>query len=384
MDIKVRPVQSKRDLKIFIELPYKLYKDNPNWVPPLLMEMWLRLDKKKNPLFQHLDAEYFIAYLNGEPVGRITAHVDHEHNKFWKEKTGFFGFFECINLPQVGFALLDAAEAWLRKKRMKKIRGPFHFNTNDESGLLVSGFHSPSVTMMPYHHPYYQNILEAWGLKKVKDLVAYIIRRTPELEARLGKILEKLHRAAQRAVKSGFKIRRLNLKKWKQEAEILWGVYNQAWSKNWGFVPMNKDEFLLLAKGLKDIVKDTGLALIIESPEGEPAAFGLAIPDLSPTLQKSMGKINLKFLWSFLFELPKSSGFRIITLGVVHKFQKKGVDALLYYGMLKRGLESGYKWCEASWMLEDNYQIIRPTEFIGGHCYKVYRIYEKPIRSRKK
>ncbi len=384
MGVKVVPVRGKKDLNKFIKFPWKIYRDDPNWVPPLLMEIKSRLDKKKNPLFSHVDAEYFLAYKDGTLAGRITAHIDHLYNETWNEKSGFFGFFESINDEEVARALFEEVEKWHRSRGMERVMGPFEFNTNDECGLLIEGFDTPPMIMMPHHKPYYKELIEKQGYRKIKDLVAYIFRRDDkELTEKLEKVLKRIKSNAEWAMRNGFTVRPINLKNFYPEVERLKEIYNEAWSKNWGFVPFTEEEFIELAKGLK-LLADPELAPIAEyaRPDGtkEPAGFALVLPDANQIFKEIDGKLFPFGFVKLITGLKKIKRGRLLTLGVKHKFHKKGVDSLLYYQIFTKALEKNYEAVEASWILEDNMQMRKPIEFMGGKVYKTYRIFVKNLK----
>jgi hypothetical protein len=378
MSVEVYPVRNKKDLKKFLMLPFSIYRDDPYWVPPLVIEERKRFDPKKNPFYEHAQVELFVAEKNGEPVGRITAHIDENYNTFHGEKTGFFGFFESINDQSVANSLFDTASQWLKERGMNKILGPMSFNTNDVCGLLIDDFSSPPVVMMSYNPKYYVQLLENYGFVKAKDLLAYIIEVTNEWLKFARRLEERLSRLAKRAQENGFTIRDVNLKDLDNEVKKLREIYNEAWEKNWGFVPMTEKEFYKLAKELKTIVEPT-LVKIVEY-KGEPAAFGLMIPDVNEVLIKMKGKLFPFGIFHFIFGMKKIKRLRLLALGIKKSFRKKGADSLLYYSMLKSGLElKRYDSCEVSWLLEDNYLIIRAVEFMGGKPYKTYRLYEKSL-----
>ncbi|MBW8773318.1 MAG: N-acetyltransferase, partial [Gemmatimonadetes bacterium] len=223
------------DLKQFIDLPYRILARDPKWVPPLRMEVGALLDKAKNPFFEHATAEYFLAARGGEVVGRIAASHNRLHNEIHRDKTGFFGFFECVDDQQVADALLKAADQWVRAQGLDTLRGPASFSVNDECGLLVDGFDTPNVVMMPHNPPYYQRLLEQAGFTNAKDLLAYEGGNadhpvdTPE----------RLKRAVQITLqRNGITLRKLDMKRFAAEVDLIKKIYNEAWEKNWGFVPM--------------------------------------------------------------------------------------------------------------------------------------------------
>jgi len=378
MSIEITPVKNPVALKQFINLPWEIYKHDPNWVAPLLMEARKEFDRSKNPFFQHAEAEYFLALKNGRPVGRITAQVDRNHVEFHNEKTGFFGFFESINDPEVGTGLLNAATEWIKSQGMEKVQGPFSFNTNGMSGLLIDGFDEDPRMMMPYNPPYYAEFIENAGYAKIKDLVAMDAPLDEKFVEIMDKLIPKLDRVAERAFKSGYTIRDANMKDFDNELNRLWEIYNAAWERNWGFVPMNRDEFTAQADQLKQIVIPE-LAVIVEHGD-EPVGFGLALPDINQALKPINGRLFPFGVFKLLSGIKKIDTLRLLTLGFKKSVQKRGVDAMLYSRMLKAAMKMPrFKVVECSWMLEDNILMIRIIERIGGEITKTYRVYEKSL-----
>ena len=371
MGVKVKQVEGKRDLKEFIRLPWSIYRDDPYWVPPLISETKKNFDKNRNPYFDHSEAAFFIVEKNGKPVGRIIAHIDNLYISFQQEKVGFFGFFECTNDYDCAKALFDAASEWLSKRGMPLIRGPFNFSTNSEVGLLVDGFEDSPVVMMTYNPRYYVDLVERYGFVKAKDIYAYIID-TPEIPERLENIMSKLANRAE------FKIRRIDMKKLKSEIKLVKEIYNSAWEKNWGFVPMTEREFDEMAKNLKLIV-DPDLALLAEY-KGKPIAFLLAVPDINFALKHiRSGRLFPFGIFKLLYWSKRITKIRVLTLGVIREFRKKGVELALYYEIFKAGIKNGYREAELSWILEDNFLMRKGIEDFGGRIYKTYRFYEKKL-----
>ncbi len=379
--VKVRPVESKKDLMKFIKFPWKVYRDYPAWVPPLISEEKKKFDPKENPFYDHAKVQLFLAERDGEVVGRISAHIDHNYNEFHDEKTGLWGFFETINDFEVAKALFDAVFEFHSREGMEQVLGPASFSTNDVTGMLLDAYDLPPVIMMPYNPPYYVELVEKYGFKKAKDLLAYLITVDDEFKRFADRLQKRLKPMAERALAHGYTIRNANLKKWKEEVEKILIIYNDAWEKNWGFVPWTREEFFHIANDLRQIVIPE-LGKIVEK-DGEPVAFGLVIPDANVVIKKLNGRIVGPGLFAalpYLLNIKKISRTRLITLGIRKGFRKSGVDSLLYYEMLKAGLSLGYlKECEVSWLLEDNYLIIRATEFMRGKHYKTYRLFVKPI-----
>jgi len=378
MGIDIIQVRSGRDLRRFIRLPWQLYEGDPNWVAPLISDEHKRFNPKKNPFFEHAEVQLFLALSNGRPVGRISAHIDHLHNEFHGEKTGFFGFFEAPNDSEVAKALLKAAEEWLSSRGMELVRGPMSFNSNDLIGLLVEGFERPPAIMMPYNPPYYAELIEDAGYKKAKDLFAYTITIDEGFRATLEDLRPRLEAISQRARRKGFTVRPVNLKDFDGEVKRLMEIYNEAWERNWGFVPLTEKEFIAQAKGLKKILIPQ-LAVIVELG-GEPVGFGVALPDFNQAIGAANGRLLPFGIIKLLWRARRIDGLRLLTLGIKRKYRVRGVDALIYLELLRAGLSlPQYKWCECSWILEDNLPMIRALELVESRPSKVYRVYEKPL-----
>jgi GNAT superfamily N-acetyltransferase len=373
-NVIVLPTETKRDLLEFIKFPWEVYKDDPNWVPPLLVERKVFFDKKKNPFFQHADVIFYLAKRNGKTVGRITGIVNYKHIETHQEKVGFFGFFECIKEYEVAKLLLDSVRQWLKSKGMEIMRGPANYSSNEEWGFLTEGFDSPPVIMMTYNPPYYLEFMESYGMVKAKDLYAYYIDKNRLPPERVNKMAELIKK------RENITIRAINMKDFPGEVARIKQIYNAAWSKNWGFIPMTDDEFNHLAKSLKQVI-DPHLVFIAEVA-GKPAGFALALPDLNQALIRLNGRLFplgiLKLLWHTKIK-NKINGVRIITMGVVHEFQKRGIDTVFYVETFDVGIKRGYTWAEMSWVLEDNVMMNRVLDLLGATLYKKYRLYEIPI-----
>jgi len=378
MEIEVIPVHNHRELEQFIHLPWQLYQEDRYWVAPLLMDERKRFDPSQNPFFEHAEVQLLLALQRGEPVGRISVHIDTLHNEFHGEQTGFFGFFEVAQ-KEAAQALLEAAKGWLKRRGMKTIRGPFSFNSNGESGLLIQGFDSLPALMMPYNPPHYAELIEGCGFTKAKDLWAYVLVLGDEFRRRIKELEPRLASISQRALRQGVTIRNVNLKDFQGELKRLMEIYNEAWERNWGFVPLTEKEFMAQAEQLKRIVVPE-LAKIAELAE-EPIGFGLALPDFNQALHAIRGQLFPFGILKLLWKARRIDGLRMITLGVKRSYRRRGVDALLYLEMLRAGLSlRQYKTCECSWVLEDNDPMNRALALIGGQVTKVYRVYEKSLQ----
>ena len=371
--IDITAVRTKKDLMRFIKLPWKIYRDDRNWIPPLIMDRKKLLDRKKNPFFKHAEMEMFLAYKNGELAGRIAGITNENHNKFQDDNAGFFGFFESIDDQGVAAALLDRVKEWLKEKGKDGIFGPMNPSTNDETGLLIEGFETPPYIMMCHNPAYYQKLLEEYGLKKAKDLYAwYIDVRNYEIPPRLLEISEK--------VKSRYSIslRNLRLKDLHNELKLVLEVYNNAWSKNWGFVPMTTEEILHAANDLKQIADEE--FLLLAEKDGKPIGFSVTLPNLNEILiNVRNGKLFPTGLFKLLTGMKKIRNVRVVMLGVVKDFQKAGFGSIFYVETLRRAIARGFHGGEMSWILEDNYPMNSAIEMFGSKRHKIYRIYQDQL-----
>ncbi len=356
----------------FIQFPWKVYQGNPNWVPPLVSEVKFVLSEK-NPFFQHAEAAYFLARKNEETVGRIAAIIDRNHINIHNEQAGFFGFFECLPDIAVAQGLLDTASGWLKKRNISIMRGPMNPSTNDECGFLLEGFDSPPMIMMTYTPPYYLDYMAQCGLVKAKDLFAYIsVIKNVSAAPRLEKLA-----SAVKARVPGLVVRPADMKHFRKELEAVKDIYNCAWSRNWGFVPMTDEEIDSMAKRLKPLIVPE--LLIMAEVDGSPAGFFMAVPDYNQVLSRINGRLGPLELVKFLWYSRRISDIRVLTMGVKEEFRKKGIEGLLYLESFKAAMCRGYERAEMSWVLEDNAPMRNGCELMGGRLYKKYRIYEKGI-----
>lgn len=368
--VRVEPVRDRADLREFLRLPWRIYRDDPHWVPPLLVEQRKLLNRKRHPFHQHADVEYFLARRGSAAVGRIAAIVNHRHVEFHDEPVGFFGFFECDDDPAAARALLASAEDWVAAHGMRAMRGPMNFSTNEECGLLVDGFDSPPRVMMTHNPPWYERLLEGAGYRKSKDMFAYDITG----EAPPERLVRGVARLRERA---GAVIRPIRMKELEREIERVREVYNDAWERNWGFVPMTGAEFDEMAKQLRQIV-DPELCLIAEV-DGEVAGFELALPDFNQAIRHANGRLLPFGIFKLLWHARRIDRIRVVTLGVKPEYRRLGLDAMMTLRVFERGLARGYRRGECSWILEDNWPMRRILEHLGARVYKTYRILEKPL-----
>jgi len=369
--LTLQEVKNRHDLMAFIRFPWKIYQENPYWVPPLIKDQ-LQKFSPESPFRAHAEMILYLAHRGGEIVGRIAGIIDHHYIQFHQEKLGFFGFFESVDDGEVAHLLFSSVAAWLRERGMEKMAGPMNPSTNDECGLLIDAFDSSPCLMMPYNLPYYPTLLEGWGLKKAMDLYAYWLEKTFFNYDRLKRITERILKREPR-----LSVRPLNLRRFDEEVKIIKDIYNNSWSKNWGFVPMTEGEIDDLAKNLKPIIVPD---LVLFAYWGDtPVGFSAALPDYNVVLKHLNGKLGLLGSIKFLYFSRKINTVRIMLLGVKHSFQKKGLEGLLYIEIFKRGTHKGYPQGECSWILENNLLMQHGIEAMGGKRYKTYRIYEAQI-----
>jgi len=371
-EVLVTPVHTRRDFRQFLKLPWRIYRGNSAWVPPLLFDLKKLLNPRKHPFHRHAEVQYFLARRGDEVVGRIAAIINHQYVQFQHDATGFFGFFESIEDQRVADALLRTAERWVARRGMRRILGPMNFSTNEECGLLVEGFHAPPMIMMPYNHPYAARLMEAARYTKAKDLLAYLLdatkSATPERLIRGVARLQEHHAVT---------IRPINLRRFQQEVSLLLQVYNSAWERNWGFVPLTKEEIDALAHQLR-LIGNPNLCLIAETTD-EAVGFALALPDYNQVLRRLNGKLFPFGIFKALWLRRSINAARILTLGLKPGFRHKGIDAMLYLRLWEEAPKNGYLLVECSWILEDNWPMRRGLERMGAHLYKTYRLYEKPL-----
>ena len=369
MPLEVVTADSKQALKEFINFPYSLYRGDPFWVPPLRIAVKELLNRAKHPFYANAEAELFLARCDGRVVGRIAAILDRNHNRFHEENAGFFGFFESTNDPEVAAGLLSAARKWVFGRGAVLLRGPVNPSTNYECGMLVDGFDSHPMVMMTYNPRYYPALMENVGLRKAKDLHAYV-NTAAAVE------LEKIKRVADhKLAKSGVTVRPINMKDFDGEVKRIWDVYNSAWKCNWGFVPMTREEFCLMGKEMKQILRPE--LVLVGEVGAKPIGFALALPDINFALKRAGGSLFPTGLLKILYYQRLIKSLRVLALGVVEEHRTSGVAAAFYATLVRTARKLGYSCdCEMSWILEDNVLMKRSLEVMGARHYKTYRIYE--------
>jgi GNAT superfamily N-acetyltransferase len=367
----VAPVRSRADLRAFIDLPFRLYRNTPNWIPPLKRDV-AHMVSPQHPFYEHAEIELYLARdAAGQVVGRIAAIRNDAHTAQHHDRTGFFGFFETERDPTVAAALFDAAATWLRSRNLAVMRGPASPSINDEFGLLIDGFEWQPTVMMPYNPAWYGGLLEGYGFVKAKDLIAYrhlSVDGLPDRVLRIADVVAKRHKIV---------VRPLDMAHFQDEVDRVRLLYNTAWEANWGAVPMTDAEFADLAKQFKPVVVPELVAF--GEVDGHLAGFALALPDLNVVLKRLNGTL-LPFGWAKALWYGRNvPGLRVLTLGVLPEYRRTGVADLMYLAIMKNGLARGMTYGESGWILEDNLLMCQAIEKIGGVPYKRYRVYDKAI-----
>jgi len=373
--IEVRAVSGKKDLKTFIRVPRRIYRNDPNWVEPLLFDR-KEAFSDKNPFFRHAIWKAWIAYQDGEPVGRISAQIDDLHQQRYGNKTGFFGLIEAPDDHEVFTALFETAENWLREKGMQQIIGPFNLGINQEVGILVDGFDTPPCVMTSHSGRYYGDAIEACGYSRAQDLLAYQLDINTYTSPSYMQDL--ISRNADRVT-----VRELDPKNKDADFGIMQDIFNDAWQDNWNFVPFTEEEFKTVGKELLMVVPHDFIQ--IAELDGEPAAFIVLLPDINSAIADMKGRLLpfgwAKLLWRLKVRFPKTC--RIPLMGVRKKYQNTIfgptmafmlVESVIYPGISRKG-----ETVEMSWILETNKPTRNMIEKFGGKITKRYRMYDKPL-----
>ena len=367
----VAPVETRADLRCFVDLPWSIYRDDPHWVPPLKRDVRAAFNPDKHPFHRHSEAQPYLARRGTEVVGRICAIRNRNHERLHEEAVGFFGWFECVDDQEVAAALLDAAAGWLRERGLTAMRGPTSFSTNETTGLLVDGDEGPPALLLAHNPPWYPALVEGYGLRKAKDLYAWHIveGNWPEHMFRAEKIVARRY---------GTRVRTMDMSRFDEELLLIRRLYNAAWEKNWGFVPMTDAEMDHMAAELKPII-DPNLALFAETPEGEVIGFALALPDFNQVLHKLNGRLTPLGIVKALIYKRRINSLRVLILGLLEEWRGKGIDAVLYLAIFRNGTAAGMHEADMSWILEDNHKMNAALERLGGRIYRTYRLYEAPL-----
>jgi GNAT superfamily N-acetyltransferase len=370
--MKITSVSSHGDLKKFMLLPYKLYKDNPVWVPPLISELTKQFDKRKNPTLDHCEYALFLLKEGEEIIGRIAAFIDTIALQEWKQQIGLFGYFECIDDRNASNALFDAAADWLRSRGMQYMRGPWSF-VSQEWGLVIEGFEPSPTVMAPYNPPYYPGHFSDYGFEKVKDLLVYYISvaegyRIPD------RILTLTDDVAKRF---NIRTRQLNMKDFDNELSRVIEMSNKSLADNWGYTQVTRKEAEAIGADLKTIIQPRGV-IFAEDANGRPIGFAITIPDIN-TLIKGLGGHLLPFGWiKLLYGIPRLKKFRLFALGVLPEYHGKGIDSLIYRAIYE-ALYTPETWLEINYILEDNAPMNNAIAKLEAKPLRRYRIYQRSI-----
>jgi GNAT superfamily N-acetyltransferase len=376
--LTIQECRTPAERRAFVTFPWRVYRNDPYWVPPLISERMTFFDPRRNPFYQHAEVALFMARRDGEPVGTIAALINHQHNAFHNEQVGFFGAFEVLPDREAAHALLGTARDWVRERGMTALRGPATFSTNEECGLLIEGFDDPPRILMAYNPPYYRDFIERFGFQKAMDLYAYELTvEVLDWSEKLVRVVEKLKSRAK------FRVRPGNIRRFREELDRIKKVYNSAWERNWGFVPLTDAEIEHMAAQLIRFV-DPDLVFIAEVDD-EPIGFSLTLPDLNQALRKAYPRPGVPEWWTLIKLLyywkvrRVVDTIRVLAMGVVESWRAQGVSALFYYETAKAALPKGYRRAEMSWILENNLMMNRDIRTMGGRLYKIYRMYELPL-----
>ena len=380
--LTIQPACTPQERLAFIHFQWQVYRDDPYWVPPLISERVEFLDKDRHPFHRHSEVEFFIARRGGKPVGTIAAILNDRYNEFHEERVGFFGLFEVLPDREAAEALLETACDWARERGLTAIRGPMNYSTNEECGLLVDGWDGPPVIEMTYNPRYYVDFIEGAGFHKAMDLLAYMLDLVPFGQHGEG-LPPKLLRVAKKVEQRGdFTMRPLDMRHFDDEINHFKHVYNSAWEKNWGFVPLTDAEIDHTAAGLKQII-DPDITWFAEK-DGEPIGVMLPLPDLNQALIRAYPRPGVpewwtmaKLLWHWKVRRCVDT-MRGFAGGVLEAHRGRGVEAMLLVKTAQSALPR-YRRAEISWILENNAMMRRTAEMLGAHVYRTYRVYEKKL-----
>ena len=370
--MKIVQVSTPKELKKFIQLPYRLYRGHPHWVPPLRGEVRAQFDIKKNPFLEHCDYQLFLLLDRGRIVGRVAAFIDSVANNYWNEPVGLFGYYECPNDLQASALLLDSASEWLKARGMRSMRGPWSF-VSQEWGAVVEGFEPAPVILAPFNPPYYIDHFNTYGFHKIKDLLVYVIDarenyRIPE------RILTLTDRVSERY---GIRTRPLDMQQYDREVASFLDLSNQSLADNWGYAPVTPAEAAAMAKDLKSVLHPKAV-IFAEDREGRAVGFGLALPDVNQLLKGINGRLLPVGWFKLLTGLPKLTHYRMFALGVIPEYQGKAIDSLIYRALYESIFSPDLRM-EINYVLEDNAPMNNAIIKLGARPLRRYRIFEKAI-----
>ena len=369
--IQILPVTSRSQLKTFVKFPWRIYQDDPFWIPPLIGEELKALDRKRGTFYQFGEAELFLAYVNGQVAGRLSAHVNRQYEKYHDRETGFFGYFESLPNPRVAEALLTAGENYLRGKGKSRILGPMSFTIYDISGMLLKGFDATPVILTSYNPPYYNELLVQAGYEKSIDWYAFLVRQDSVLRPGLRRIAERVMK------QEGLRIETLDMKEFSERVKQVGHIFAEAWMENWGHVPLTEGQLRDLAAELKLVVvpETTFFAMY----KGACIGFSLSIKDLNPALQKANGRLFPLGWLKILRAGRRVKRLRTIAMGVLKEHRHRGIDVAFYLKTMEAGTRLGYEDSECSIIVESNQRMIGALEDLSAERYKTYRFYEKKL-----
>lgn len=371
LGVQISPVASRRDIRAFLDLPHRLYADDPHWVPPIRRDVSAFLSGTRHPFSKSGSVTAFLARQGDRVVGRIAAIENRAHNAYHKDRTAFFGFFEAENDLSVSEALVNHVTTWAKERGFETLRGPMSPSTNYECGLLYSGDPGPPVVMMPHNPPYYRQHLESLGFEKAHDLYAFFQDAATSDIARWARIAEKIRE------RSGVTVRAIDLSRFRKEVELIVDIYHDAWRDNWGFVPINPDEVDRLARELRPLILPWLGHFLIK--DGREVAFLLALPDYNRVLIRHRGRLTPLLIFRLLRSRKRLPFMRLHLMGVRKELQHLGLDVLLYDEIVRECLQHGITKNESSWILESNTAMVNTLERVGAKRYRTYRIFDRRL-----
>jgi GNAT superfamily N-acetyltransferase len=370
--MNIRPIQTKADLRTFLDLPYRLYRSDPVWVPPLHSEQRGQFDPHHNPLLEHCEWQHFLLEERGEAIGRVTAFIDRLALEAWNEPVGFFGYYECVQNQTASQLLLETARDWLRRHSIRIMRGPWSF-VSQEWGMVIEGFEPSPVVMAPYNPPYYNEQLAAFGLAKAKDLLCWYISGSEgyHIPERILKLTDAV------AQRYGVRIRQIDMRHYEQEVTLIVDLSNATLIDNWGFSPVTDAEVQAMARDMKPVIQPKGV-LFAEDRDGRPIGLAIALPDVNVLLKGLNGRL-FPFGWmKMLWGIPRLHNYRMFALAVIPEYHGKGVDSLIYRA-LHESIYTSDIWMEINYVLEDNVPMTNAIHKLNAKPLRRYRIYEMNI-----
>ncbi|MCK5267932.1 MAG: hypothetical protein KAR07_07185 [Spirochaetes bacterium] len=373
--IEIVEVKTKKQIRDFIRFPWEVYKNDDNWVPPIIFDMKNTLNRKKHPFFEIGEAVFYIAVRDGKITGRITAHINSVHNEYNNANDGFFGFYECLEDEEASKMLFEAAENWLRDKGMNKIIGPENYTIYDEICFMIDGWEaepSTPVALEMYNPRYYIDLLKKSGYDKEIDWYAFMVPADIEIKEVYHKIKERLIK------KLGLTFRNIDMKRFNEDVEGIKKVVHGAWKDNWGHFPYTDKMFEHISKALKMFL-DPRVCFIVEK-EGEIVGCAVSFPDINPSVKKMNGRLFPFGWWHLLRATKNAIGLRTFLFGVIPEYRNKGIDIVMVLDSIINGTKAGYNWSECSLIVETNTKMIEPIEKWGGKPYKTYRLFSKKLK----